>query len=889
MGLSIGLGNGYPWGMAEPAISPLLQKLIALGWTPGAATGASTNAGPSAPAKLASDDLLDAFLAYVSEQKLELYPAQEEAILELYSGKNLILNTPTGSGKSLVATALHFKSLAEKRRSVYTSPIKALVNEKFLSLCREFGPDQVGMVTGDATVNPQARIICCTAEILAIDALRWGRQAPVDDVIMDEFHYYSDRERGVAWQVPLLALPQTRFLLMSATLGDTAFFEKELTALNGLETALVHSSHRPVPLDFRYSEDSLQETATRLITQDRAPVYIVNFTQRDCAETAQDFLSVDFCSKDEKKAIAEALYGVEFSSPYGKEMQKLLKHGIGLHHAGILPKYRLVVEKLAQRGMLKLICGTDTLGVGVNIPIRTVLFTKLCKFDGEKTGLLTVRDFKQISGRAGRKGYDNEGTVVAQAPEHVIENLKAERKAAGDPKKTKKLVKKKPPEKGYVNWNEETFRKLIEGQPEALTSRFQINHGMLLYVLARDEDGCEALRDLIRRSHESDHAKRRLRRSAFELFRSLVQRKIIEILPQREANGRKLRINVDLQQDFSLNHTLSLYLIDTIHLLDRADPAYPLDLMTLVESILENPDQVLRKQLDHLKGVRVAELKAEGMDFDQRMEELEKLEYPKPNRDFIYDTFNEFAAAHPWIGQENIRPKSIAREMYEKYMSFGEYIREYELQRVEGILLRYLSNAYKVLAQNVPTSAKTEAVDEMEVYLGALVRRIDSSLVDEWEKMRNPDWIKAPELKTAADERREQLEKLRQERKELTLRVRNHALAIVRALSIGDYAEVESLMPGVTVPELERAGTEYATDHSRILIDAQARSPQNTRISWPENTGGELTDSGPVPVEQVLMDPEGHNDWSIKLELDLGATRASGGQPALRFVSLGSL
>ncbi len=183
--------------------------------------------------------LLGAFLAYAESKGLGLYPAQEEAILELFEGKNVILNTPTGSGKSLVASAMHFGALAAGRRSVYTCPIKALVNEKWMALCREFGPEQVGLSTGDATVNRDAPILCCTAEILANMALCEGPEANVFDVVMDEFHYYADRERGFAWQVPLLALPQTRFLLMSATLGDTGFFETELTRLNGKPTVTV--------------------------------------------------------------------------------------------------------------------------------------------------------------------------------------------------------------------------------------------------------------------------------------------------------------------------------------------------------------------------------------------------------------------------------------------------------------------------------------------------------------------------------------------------------------------------------------------------------------------------------------------------------------------------
>jgi len=374
-----------------------------------------------------NDEILDAFLAHLIDQGIEPYDHQEEAILELFAGNNVILNTPTGSGKSLVALALQFRAICQQRRSFYTVPVKALANEKFLSLCQTFGPERVGMITGDATVNAEAPVICCTAEILANLALREGAAAAVDEVIMDEFHYYSDVERGVAWQVPLLTLPRARFLLMSATLGETTFFEKSITDLTGKPTVLVKSEERPVPLEFEFSTTMLEEKVEELVEAGRAPIYLVHFTQRACAETAQDLMSRNFCSKAEEAEIAELLVGADFRSPYGKEMKKLLRHGLGIHHAGLLPKYRVTVEKLAQRGLLKVICGTDTLGVGVNVPIRTVLFTQLFKYGGQSTKTLAVRDFKQISGRAGRRGFDDVGYVVTQAPAHVIDNLKAER------------------------------------------------------------------------------------------------------------------------------------------------------------------------------------------------------------------------------------------------------------------------------------------------------------------------------------------------------------------------------------------------------------------------------------------------------------------------------
>ena len=826
-----------------------------------------------------SGKLLDGFLSYVQAKGLTLYPAQEEAILAVFEGSNVILNTPTGSGKSLVATALHFKSMALGRRSFYTSPIKALANEKFLALASEFGPESVGMMTGDASVNPDAPIICCTAEILANMALRDGSKAQVDDVIMDEFHYYSDKDRGVAWQIPLLTLSKVRFLLMSATLGEMAFFEKELSKLNGAPTVVVSSTERPVPLTFVYQETPLHETIADLVSSQRAPVYLVNFTQRECAEEAQNLLSVDFCTKDEKAKIAAELECVRFNSPYGKEIKKILRHGVGIHHGGLLPRYRVIVERLAKKGMLKVICGTDTLGVGVNIPIRTVLFTKLCKYDGTKTAILSVRDFQQIAGRAGRRGFDTQGLVMAQAPEHVIENLRAESKASSDPKKLKKLVRKKPPEFGFVMWTKETFEKLISSKPESLLSRFQVSHGMLVNVLSREDGGGKAMRQLVKDSHESAHAKERHRRLGFQMFRALLDRKIIEF-QEGDEGAKSIRVNLSLQADFSLFHSLALYLLDTVKLVDPYGPDYALDILTLVESILENPDLILRKQLDAVKTEKMAQMKMEGVEFEERIAELEKLEYPKPNREFIYETYNRFVEAHPWMSLENIKPKSIAREMYEGFMTFGEYIRAYDLQRSEGLLLRYLAEVYKVLSQTVPATAKDEEMESIIDYLGGMIRQVDSSLLDEWEKLRNPAFvpvlIESDTLDIGSTD-------ITRNRRELMVAIRNESFHFVKTFARQDFQGLadwykdskaqaeESLSENQWGPDAFKEIWEtYRQEHEGPRFDRIGRDPKYIAAAAVEG------DPDNWLVRQTLVDQDEHNDVHAKFRVNLPRCREAG-------------
>ncbi len=791
------------------------------------------------------DALLDGFVDYVTEQGISLYDAQEEAILELLDGNNVILATPTGSGKSLVATAAHFAALAADRRSVYTAPIKALVSEKFFSLCREFGSERVGMITGDASVNPEAPIICCTAEILANWALRDGAEADVDVVIADEFHFYADPQRGWAWQLPLLELPHCQFLLLSATLGPTEFFERELSRLTGRTTALVASDNRPVPLEFDYRRTTLHQSVEDLLESGRSPIYLVHFTQREATEAAQNYLSLDPLSKDEKEQIKHAIGGFRFDSPIGKDLRRYLVGGIGVHHAGLLPKYRLLVEKLAQDGLLKIICGTDTLGVGVNVPIRSVLFTQLCKYDGTETRILRRREFKQIAGRAGRKGFDDLGTVWAQAPAHVVENLKSEAKAAADPKKKKKLVKKKQPDRGYAHWTEDTFTKMINGDPEPLRSSFGINHQMVMSVLDRPGDGCADLRHLLTNNHEPRRRQRAHIKRSIAIYRSLVDADLLEFPDEPDEFGRRVRVNFDLQDEFALHQPLSLWAIEAIEQLDhrRAEPDHALDVLTVIESILENPGVIIAAQVNKAKDELMAEMKTSGVEYEERMERLVEVEPPKPNKEWLYESFDAFRVNHPWVGSDNVRPKSVVRELFETAMTFGEYVTHYGLKRSEGVVLRYLSDVYSALGQNIPEDFKTDELDDIVEWLGAVVRQVDSSLIDEWERLTSGDPL-AP-----AEEIRPEVDlPITANQRVFRVMVRNEAFRIVQLLARRRTFEL-----GEHVTE---AMAGYWEEHDELLTGPDARSPE--RFSFDGSA-----------VVQTLQDPEDHDEWVLRSTIDV--------------------
>ena len=864
------------------------------------------------PESPSPDAILDAFLDHAAGQGLELYEAQEEAIMEIVSDRHVILATPTGSGKSLVALAAHFTALAHGRRSFYTAPIKALVSEKFFELCEDLGTENVGMITGDGSVNAQAPIICCTAEILANLALT--QQTQVDHAVLDEFHFYSDPSRGWAWQVPLLELPDTRFVLMSATLGDTSFLSEDLERRTGREVSLVSSDQRPVPLDFEYRETPLHESVQELLDSERAPVYVVHFTQQSATEQAQSFTSLKILSSEQKAAIKAELADFRFDAGFGTDLKKFLLAGIGVHHAGMLPRYRRLVERLAQKGVLRLISGTDTLGVGVNVPIRSVLFTQLCKYDGQRTRVLTVRDFQQIAGRAGRRGYDTQGTVWVQAPAHAIEN----KKAADNPKR-KKVVKKKPPDRGYAPWNAEVMNKLVTGQPEPLRSSFTVTPSMLLQVLDRPGDGPAGLMHLLQSNHDPRPQQRGHIRRAVGIYRSLRAAGIVEELDTPDDLGRRVRVVLDLQEDFRLNQPLSTFVLDAIELLDPdrlpveplpvepgppeltagspSEPSGPagqsevgestawgdesapgpaalgapgessehsLDVLTLVESILDDPGVVLRSQLHKLKGEVVAELKSQGMEYEERMERLDELTWPQPNGEWLYATFNAWVDFHPWLAGTTIHPKSVARDLHEQGLNFAQYVKRYGLKRSEGVLLRYLSDAFKALVQSVPENAKTDELYDLTEWLGATVRSVDSSLLDEWERLNA---LESGDLTPEeAAEAEEETFDITSNPVGFAVMIRNEAFRWILTAARRDHAELAELPSPDDrgrwrTDEIDELMADYWITHDLIETGADARSAEFHQYD-PE-TGR---------VIQTIVDPDHWHEWQFVGRVDIEAS-----------------
>jgi len=848
-------------------------------------------------ANIPDDARYEQFERWVREERgLQLYPAQEEALLGLALGNHVILATPTGTGKSMVALGAHYFALAAGQRSIYTAPIKALVSEKFFDLVDVFGAERVGMVTGDVSLNPDAPILCCTAEILANLALRGddreeepgagSRKPPIGHVIMDEFHFYADHDRGWAWQVPLLLMNEAQFLLMSATLGDVTGMAEDLTRRSGRETELVTHTERPVPLHFGYETRTTHEVVELLLAEGGMPAYQVHFNQSHAVEQAQALASIRLISREQRDEIASALGDFKFLTGFGTTLSRLIRAGIGVHHAGMLPRYRRLVEQLAQQGLLRVICGTDTLGVGINVPIRTVVLTALTKFDGERMRRLSAREFHQVAGRAGRAGFDTEGDVIALAPEHEVENAKAAAKAQskGAAGKRAKPVKKKQAPAGFVTWNEQTLEKLVHAEPEALRSRMRVTHGMLLNVIARGEgrpgEALRVMRVLIFDSHETPAEQFAHARAALAIFRTLRVAGIVEI----ESDGAGAswpKLTVDLQANFALDQPLSMFAIAAMELLDPESPSYALDLISLVESTLEDPRALLRAQEHRARGEAIAEMKAEGIDYEERMERLESITHPQPLGELIAEAFESYAREVPWARDYEPRPKSVVRDMVERAFGFRDVVSFYGLGRAEGSVLRYLSDAFRALERTVPAHAKTPELDEIIAWLGELVRQVDSSLLDEWAELTNPDLHHSRAADPAsAIEAAPPARSLLENESAFLVMVRNATFRRVRAAALEQLTVLEELdgPAGFGADAWNAALDRYFDEYDQIGIDAAARSPRLLTIDRSTVTDGVWR------FRQILDDRLDHapedrapdHDWAIEGVVDLPASEEQG-------------
>ncbi len=831
------------------------------------------------------------FVEWANSRGLTLYPAQDEAVIEIVSGANVILSTPTGTGKSLVAVAAHAASLSRGGRTYYTAPIKALVSEKFFALVDIFGAENVGMVTGDSSVNSDAPIICCTAEILANLALRQGADADVDQVVMDEFHYYGEADRGWAWQVPLLLLTRAQFILMSATLGDVTDIADDLSRRTGRPTARVTGVERPVPLHFEYARTPVHETVQELLDTKQAPIYVVHFSQAAAMERAQALSSIRIIGREQRDEIAEAIGGFRFTTGFGKTLSRYVRAGIGVHHAGMLPRYRRLVETLAQRGLLRVICGTDTLGVGINVPIRTVLMTALTKYDGTRMRQLSAREFHQIARARGPRRLRHR----RDRRRHGARPRDRERRADPQGRRRPQEAEEDRAQEGAAG-----LRQLDRAELRSPRRRRARAARPADEALGRDAHQRHRARR--RRVRQRPLARLRQPRAPRPPVRARAPRdrdlpharagrggggpapaRVARICRFRRCGSddpgdSRIRLTVDLQPNFALNQPLSPFALAAIEMLDpevelgrgpdAVPPAssvgtghYALDVVSVIESTLDDPRPILSQQQFRARGEAVAAMKRDGIEYDERMELLEEITWPKPLDELLAQAYEVFASSQPWIRDFELSPKSVVRDMYERACSFGEYVSLYQLARSEGLVLRYLSDAFRAIRQTVPVDAQTPDLLDLIAWLGEVVRQVDSSLVDEWEQLINPaDDPTAPVVPPAPPS-------ILTNRRAFGVLVRNEMFRRVQLAALQRDDELVELDPDVDWPS---ALDSYFDEHDEIGTGGAARSSALVVID--ESSASD----GVWRVEQIIDDPAGDHDWRIRAEVDLAASEEEG-------------
>ena len=689
-----------------------------------------------------------------------------------------------------------------------------------------------------------------------------------------------------------------------------------LTRTTRRDLELIADAPRPVPLSYEYVKTALEGTVELALRQGDSPLYIVHFSQDAALQSARALASYGVASKEQREAIKEAIKGGRFTTAFGKTLKHLISSGVGLHHAGMLPRYRLLVEKLAQQGLLPVICGTDTLGVGINVPIHTVLLTGLTKFDGRKQRRLRSREFHQIAGRAGRSWLRHRGRRNRGGPGVRDREPQGGAQGHGRPQKDEEAQEEAPArglchlERGHLH----AFDRQRARNPQAAPAHHPF-HGAGGGRARRRRMDARARAH--RRLAANARGKAKLKARAAEIFATLIDAGVVvreaegadasdtaqtkttpftapaegasvisltedpaDLDGQREADGQtddavpvqahpldgpaSYYLTVDLPEDFALDQPLSPFLLAALELLDPECPSYTLDLISMVEATLEDPKQILRAQERRARDAAMNAMKAEGVDFEERLDRLQDITYPKPLEELLDVAFAKYCAQVPWANDYELSPKSVLRDMLETGCDFKSYIAQYKIARCEGILLRYLTEAYRSLDRTVPVERRTEELDDIVSWLGLVVRSVDSSLVDEWASAGTAPG--AAPLKRA--------DVVVQDRRGMTLMVRNALFQRVRLAAQDKAAELGALDEEWGYGEFRwnRVLDAFYRTHDELLVDADARSSAFLTI----DDGDELTDHV-WHVHQVFHDSEGDHDFGIMADVDLDATQDGDG------------
>ena len=483
-------------------------------------------------------------LRYLDQLPWPPYPFQENAILTWFDSEDgILVCAPTGTGKTLIAETALYEALLTGRRAYYTTPLIALTEQKFRELQESavrwgFSTSDIGLVTGNRRENPDARILVVVAEIL-LNRLLSPEEVSFDDVsavVMDEFHSFNDPERGIVWELSLGLLPKhTKLLLISATVGNAVDFVVWLARQHSRKLRLLQSDERRVPLDFRWIADEFLADQLEIMADgnDEArytPALVFCFNRNECWSVAEQLKGKRLLADGQQKLLAAEIEQVDWSIGAGGKLKQFLMRGVGIHHAGLLPKYRRVIEKLFQKKLLSICVCTETLAAGINLPARSVVMTSLLKGPPRAMKLIEPSSAHQMFGRAGRPQFDTRGYVFAVAHEDDVRMFRWQQKYDEIPEDTKdpmllrakKNLKKKMPRRrdGQQSWTERQFQTLREAPAARLASRGRFPWRLLAYFI-RKSGMVMTLQDAVRRrlldSAEKDDAEKQLVRMLITL------------------------------------------------------------------------------------------------------------------------------------------------------------------------------------------------------------------------------------------------------------------------------------------------------------------------------------------------------------------------------------
>ncbi len=711
---------------------------------------------------------------YLEAVPYDLYPFQEEALLAWFESEaGVLCCAPTGMGKTLIAEAAVFEALHTRTRLYYTTPLIALTEQKFRELQRlveswGFARDDVGLITGNRRENPEALVRVVVAEILLNHLL--ARDVAVADmdrvgaVVMDEFHNFNDPERGIVWELSLVLLPRpVRVLLLSATVGNPLDFAGWLRKQHGRKLQVVTSLERRVPLEFVWVDDKLlTEHLTEMVSDDdernRTPALVFAFNRDECWQVAEKLKGLPIVTQEKKQRIEAFLadHAGDLEEGVGPKLRQMLLRGVGVHHAGVLPKHKEIVEELFARKLIPYVVCTETLAAGINLPARSVVLVTLLKGKHGEKKLIPPSSAHQMFGRAGRPQFDTKGYVFAVAHDDDVkinkwrkryEQIDPRSKDPGIMRMRKQLERKRPTRrKTEQYWSEGQFKQLIAAGPARLYSRSMIPYQVLIFLLTHTGKLREVREFISKRFNSAER---------IEKFHKQLEYMIDNLAAMgyltRAADGDHVTLHD------SINRLLHFRSVDPLYGAFLAEQLRYGDFdekVQILESVLDVAPVIARRtplpdlpkgplQREIIEplmvqmGVKLARPQAEPeYDPRDRMFPDDEEEKPPTFPEMLKIAFDARLAAPEAV---RVQPKWIAGGAFEMNCEFFKFARAVNLIKQEGILLRHLLRLV-ILASEFYVLTEDPDYERMSELATQTCRRVDERYTDrfleEAESMR---------------------------------------------------------------------------------------------------------------------------------------------------------